>query len=268
MPHAPILIPAVAGERAARTRSTVAAMREAARRAVAAGVDCVVVISPHAPRQSEAFGIRTGERLRGTLVAFGAPEEVVDVPNDTALAAQIARQAAGRGVPTRPIDDMALDHGTIVPLWFVAEAGWRGPVVAAGLSLTDHFKVVEFGRAVADAATGTGRRLAFIASGDMSHRLTLGAPCGYDARGAEFDRWLIDTLRRGGFRELLDFRQDLEEAAAQDALDSVLVALGATGFSTNGAEVLNYDGPFGVGYGVAILSSEAAPSVEEPCLRH
>ena len=154
-------------------------------------------------------------------------------------------------MPTRPIDDLALDHGTIVPLWFVAEAGWRGPVVAAGLSLTDHFKVVEFGEAIADAAASTSRRLAFIASGDMSHRLTLGAPCGYDARGAEFDRWLIDTLRRGGCRELLDFRQDLEEAAAQDALDSVLVALGATGFNANGAEVLNYDGPFGVGYGVA-----------------
>ena len=63
----------------------------------------------------------------------------------------------------------------------------------------------------------------------------------------------MGTLRRGGYRELLDFRQDLEEAAAEDALDSVLVALGATGFNANGTEVLNYDGPFGVGYGVAIL---------------
>ena len=95
--------------------------------------------------------------------------------------------------------------------------------MAAGLSLTNHFKVVEFGEAIADAAASLGRRVAFIASGDMSHRLTLGAPCGFDARGAEFDRWLMDTLRRGGYRELLDFRQDLEDAAAEDALDSVLV---------------------------------------------
>ena len=67
MPHAPILIPAVAGERAARIRSTIAAMREAVRRAIATDADVVVVISPHAPRKPEAFGIWTGERLRGTL---------------------------------------------------------------------------------------------------------------------------------------------------------------------------------------------------------
>ena len=264
MPHAPILIPAVAGERSARIRSTIAAMREAARRAVASGADTVVVVSPHAPRKPETFGIWTGQRLRGTLEAFGAPEEGVDLPNDATLGAQIAHQAAQRGVRARPIADLTLDHGTVVPLWYVAEAGWQGPVVAAGLSLTDHFKVVEFGEAIADAAANLGRHVAFIASGDMSHRLTLGAPCGFDARGAEFDRWLMDTLRRGGYRELLNFRQDLEDAAAEDALDSVLVGLGATGFNANGTEVLNYDGPFGVGYGVAILYSKVVPSFAKP----
>ncbi len=78
-------------------------------------------------------------------------------------------------------------------------------------------------------------------------------------RGAEFDEWLIGTLRRGGYRELLDFSPDLEKVAEEDALDSVLVALGATGSNPNGTEVLSYEGPFGVGYGVAILYSEVLP---------
>jgi aromatic ring-opening dioxygenase LigB subunit len=268
MPHAPILIPAVAGERVVRIQSTIAAMREAAQCAVAAGADAVVVISPHAPREAEEFGIWTDERLRGTLRAFGAPEESVDFQNDVTLAAQIAYQAAQRGVPTRPITDLPLDHGTVVPLWFVAEAGWHGPVVATGLSLRDHLKVVEFGEAIAAAAIGVGKRVAFIASGDMSHRLTSGAPCGFDARGAEFDQWLIGALRRGRYRELLDFSPDLERAAAEDALDSVLVAFGAIGFNATGTEILSYDGPFGVGYGVAILYSEAVPRSQNLWLRH
>jgi MEMO1 family protein len=70
---------------------------------------------------------------------------------------------------------------------------------------------------------------------------------------------LIGTLRRGGHRELLDFSPELKEAAEEDALDSVMVALGATGFNATGTEVLSYEGPFGVGYGVAILYSEAVP---------
>jgi len=169
MPHAPILIPSVARERVGRIQSTVAAMRETARRAAATVADAVVIISPHAPREPEAFGIWTGERLRGTLKAFGAPEERVDFQNDATLAAQIAHHAAQRGMRIEPITDLALDHGTVVPLWFVGEA------------------------------------------------------------------------------------------AEEDALDSLLVALGATGFNANGTEVLSYEGPFGVGYGVAILYSEVVP---------
>ena len=262
MPHAPVLIPSVGLDRAGRIESTVAAMREAAGSGAATNADAVVVISPHAPREPEAFGIWTGERLRGTLEAFGAPAEGVDFQNDVTFAAQIAHHAAKRGMRTRPVADLALDHGSVVPLWFFAETGWRGPVVAAGLSLADHFKVVEFGEAIAEAGACAGRRVALIASGDMSHRL--GVRRAFDPRGAEFDHWLINTLRRGSYRELLDFSPDLEEAAEEDALDTLLVALGATGFSADGNEFLSYEAPFGVGYGVAILHSEAPPHSEKP----
>ncbi len=153
----------------------------------------------------------------------------------------------------------------MVPLWFFAETGWRGPVVAAGLSLADHFKVVEFGEAIADAGACAGRCVALIASGDMSHRL--GVRREFDPRGAEFDHWLIGALRRGSYREVLDFSPDLEEAAEEDALDTLLVALGATGFSADGNEFLSYEAPFGVGYGVAILHFEAPPHLEKPWLR-
>jgi MEMO1 family protein len=268
MPHAPVLIPSVGRERMERLESTVAAIREAARRAVATRPDALVLVSPHAPREPETFGIWAGERLQGTLRAFGAPEAGVDFQNDEALAAKIAQSAAQRDVPTRRITGLALDHGAVVPFWFFAEAGWRGPAVTATLSLTDHFKVVEFGEAIADAATRTGRRVAIIASGDMSHRLTLSARCGFDARGTEFDQWLLDTLRRRRCRDLLRFSPDLEEAAQEDALDSMLVGFGATGFKTDCTEVLSYEAPFGVGYGVAILYSEAVPRSEQPWLGH
>ena len=67
---------------------------------------------------------------------------------------------------------------------------------------------------------------------------------------------MLDTLRRGEYEGLLKLDPGLMMEAAEDALDSVLVAVGAVGFSSTGAEVLNYERPFGVGYGVAILYSE------------
>ena len=159
---------------------------------------------------------------------------------------------------TETISEGELDHGAVVPLLFVAEAGWRSPIVILSLDLGEDRNVVNFGEAVAQAAEDTGRRVAFIASGDMSHRLTPNAPYGFDPRGAKFDQWLVSRLRRGAYRELLSFSADLKEAAGEDALDSVLVALGATAFKTTGSELLSYESPFGVGYAVAILYAEVA----------
>jgi MEMO1 family protein len=123
------------------------------------------------------------------------------------------------------VTDLDLDHGTEVLLWFLAEAGWNNRVVALSLSLDHNLNVVELGAVIAEAAKDIGRRVAFIASDDMSHRLTSGPP--FEARGSEFDHWLLVTLRRGEHHELLDFNPDLREAAAEDALDAVLVAMGA-----------------------------------------
>jgi MEMO1 family protein len=260
LPHAPILVPGVGGGGESDAASSVSAMREAARRAVATQPDALILISPHSPRLPESFGIWVGERLRGSLEMFGFPNRAVDLPVDSLFAARIASVSVQHGLRRVSISESALDYGATVPLWFFAEAGWSGPVVVLGLSSLGRSGFVRLGETIAQAARSLGRRVALIGSGDMSHRLTADAPFGFDSRGAEFDQWFIKTLRCGEYRNLLEFDPELEKEAAQDALDSVLVAAGAVGFSAAGAELLHYEGPFGVGYGVAILYSEESLS--------
>jgi AmmeMemoRadiSam system protein A len=60
-------------------------------------------------------------------------------------------------------------------------------------------------------------------------------------------------LRAGDYRKLPGFDPNLQDLAAEDAVDSTLVAASAVNWNSAGHEVLNYEGPFGVGYGVAIL---------------
>jgi AmmeMemoRadiSam system protein A len=50
---------------------------------------------------------------------------------------------------------------------------------------------------------------------------------------------------------------NLRVLAAEDAADSTVIAASAVDWKTSGHEVLNYEGPFGVGYGVAVLFEEA-----------
>jgi aromatic ring-opening dioxygenase LigB subunit len=163
-----------------------------------------------------------------------------------------------QGQETWMIEDAELDHGAVVPLWFLAEAGWNGPTMVVSLCHPGQADVVTFGMALRQAAYDAGGRVAFLASGDMSHRLTPEAPCGFEPRAAAFDRWLVETVRAGDYQGLLQPDPALESLAGEDALDSILVATGATDFHSSGHEMLSYEGPFGVGYGVAILFDAAA----------
>jgi aromatic ring-opening dioxygenase LigB subunit len=251
MPHAPIVIPAVAGADQARVRATTTACRTAARRLLTHSPRTLVVVSPHAPRQPTAFGVWTGDRLRGDLAAFGVPA-TIDLANDTATATGIERAAAALGVATWRIPPRPLDHGALVPLWFLVEAGWHGPTCVTSLpGESPSGTLATFGRAIRGVLGA--RPSVLVASGDMSHRLQPGAPAGFDPRAHEFDDWLRQLVAVGRLESVASIDASLRALAAEDAADSVLVAAGAIAGERHGCRVLSYEHPFGVGYLVAIL---------------
>ena len=140
-----------------------------------------------------------------------------------------------------------------MPLWFLAEAGWAGPTVVLSLNYPEDGGLSKLGEAIAAAAHAFHRRIAIVASGDMSHRLTPNAPCGFHPQAHQFDETFIRLIRDGDYHEIGNIDPELRELAAEDAVDSTLVAAAAVDWRTTGHKVLNYEGPFGVGYGVAIL---------------
>ena len=272
MPHAPVLIPDVVGDRAAAAQASGRAMRAAAARVVSSQPETLVLISPHSPRRPGAFGIWAGERLQGTFAQFNAPGVQVSLPNDAPFARQIVAEAGKRGLATWMIRDQTLDHGALVPLWFLAQAGWTGPTVI--LSLTDRADtgLVALGEAIAAAARASGRRVAIVASGDMSHRLAPNAPCGFHPQAHQFDETFMALIRNGDYHGIETITPNLRELAAEDAVESTLIAAAAVDWKTTGGEVLNYAAPFGVGYGVAVLFSEQStpanpppPPGQDPC---
>jgi AMMECR1 domain-containing protein/aromatic ring-opening dioxygenase LigB subunit len=254
MPHAPILVPGVGGDNLAKVEATARAMKTVARHALAARPESIVVISPHSPRRSGSFGIWRLARVRGSMSQFGSPQEGVDLPFDRKFADRLEVEAGLRGLKTWGITDEELDHGALVPLCYLASQGWDGPTVVVGLDYPDEGGLDELGQAIAATAAGLRRRTAVIASGDMSHRLVPAAPAGYDPEAHRFDEEFVGLLRRGEFGELRHINPILQERAAEDVMDPTRVALAASGLTAAGHhEVLSYEGPFGVGYCVAIL---------------
>lgn len=263
LPHAPILVPGVGGHRPLGAGATVRAMESVSHRVVQRRPDAVVLISPHSPRRLGAFGIWAGPRIAGSLEAFDAPDAAVDLPGDAVLARAIEREAVARGLRLWHIHDRDVDHGTVVPLWHLAHGGWKGATVVLSLNHPGEGGLAELGAAIAASARQTGRRIAVVASGDMSHRLTPGAPGGFDPQAQEFDHEFIRLLRRGAYRDVPQLDSGLQERAGEDVVDSTVIALAAADWSSTGHEVLSYEGPFGVGYGVAVLFDPGRSVAEE-----
>src|SRR5687768_7783332 len=143
MCHAPIVVPEVVGPRGEACANSTAAMRAVAQRVHASKPDVVVVLSPHTPRPRSAFSLLAADRVRGDFGDFGAPHVAIDLPSSADARARIERAAKKHHVDVEPLTHGGrrpsvdgrdhLDHGALVPLAFLVEAGWRGPTVVMGL---------------------------------------------------------------------------------------------------------------------------------------
>lgn len=254
LPHPPIAVPDVGAHFAAASLATTTNSREVARRLVRARPDRIALVSPHAPRRAGSFGIWSGGELRGDLEMFQAPAARVALPNDTDLCAELAGAAARAGLATWPIPPGLLDHGSVVPLWFLCEAGWAGPTVVLSLPAdADLSQCTRFGTALAEACESREACTALIASGDGTHRARPGAPAGYAPRAIEFDQHLGAILAAGDLRAVHDIDPALRSLAAEDTCESLGVIAAAIDHVGRRPEVLSQEHPFGVGYTVAIL---------------
>jgi AmmeMemoRadiSam system protein A len=227
--------------------------------------DTIVLMSPHATAHRDAFTVTTTTRLRGDLGGFGAPSVVHDVPGDPALAAAILAEADAAGIPavartgTPPVTSDELDHGALVPMAFLDRAG-RWPLVELSLSWLPYETHRRFGEVVALAAAAAGRRVAFVASGDCSHRLKPGAPAGFSPRAPLFDEQLVALLRAGDFEGLSLIDPLLVEAAGECGLRSFITLGGFLSGREFEPHLLAYEGPWGVGYASAVYATPGALS--------
>jgi AmmeMemoRadiSam system protein A/AmmeMemoRadiSam system protein B len=249
------MVPEVGGQSIAQVRHSIDAMAELTRRIIRSGAETVVLISPHAPLDAQAFVAYHTPQLHGNFANFRAPDAQVEFPLDEELLKAITQAAATHDYEVVALDNYTLDHGSSVPLYFLARNGWRGRVVALGYSFLSNEDHLRFGNCIRKAADSVGRSVAFVASGDLSHRLKPAAPAGYNPAAHRFDDEVVDAIHHNSPARIIDIDQDLRRTAGECGYRSMLVALGATEGLPRACEVLHYEAPFGVGYLVAQLTN-------------
>jgi len=248
-PHPPILIPSIGQNNLSEINSTVKAMNNLGSEIKEKEIETIIIISPHSPMQMGFMSIVGTKCLKGDFLQFG-DDTSMSFENDIDLGLNIKKIANMRNIPVEIINSgTALDHGAMVPLYFLAKHNPKIKIVLIAFSYLDYQKHFEFGEIIYEAAESIDEKIALVASGDLSHRLTPAAPASYSPRGKEFDELLVRLLEDNNISEILNLDSDLIEDAGECGLRSIIILLGALSILEDYQfQKLSYEGPFGVGY--------------------
>ncbi len=252
VPHPPMIVPEVGRGSEKQIEKTIQAYEKVADEIAALKPDTIIISSPHSVMYSDYFHISPGKGAVGSFAEFGASQVKFDVRYDEELVNLVAAHAEESGFPAGTLGEKRpeLDHGTMVPLWFILKKYKDFKLVRTGLSGYDLLKHYEFGMMFRDAVEELGRRVVYVASGDLSHKLQDYGPYGFAEEGPVYDKRIMDVCSDGRFGELFDFDENFCEKAAECGHKSFVIMAGALDGRDVEATQYSHEDVTGVGYGI------------------
>lgn len=253
MPHPPLAVDGVGNESDKNIiQKTLSSYEHIAKEIASISPDTIIVSSPHSVLYSDYFHISPGHGTNGDFGAFGS-DVSISVDYDADFVDDLCRFCADSRFPAGTEGEMepALDHGTMVPLFFINKYYTDYNLVRislSGLGLNDHYTFGKFIKKVSDVSN---KKIVFIASGDLSHYQKEDGPYGYRPEGPKYDDMLMETLRKGDLSELLSFDSHFLNRAGECGHRSFCIMAGAIYDEELDIQVLSHEAPFGVGYGFA-----------------
>lgn len=252
VPHPPMIVPAVGRGSEKQIQKTIDAYEQVADEIAALAPETIIITSPHSVMYADYFHISPGKGAKGDFGRFRAAQVCFDEEYDRELVNELADIARGQGFPAGVMGerDKRLDHGTMVPLYFIRRKYTGAKIVRIGLSglpLSEHYR---FGQMIREAVDRLGRKAVFVASGDLSHKLQDYGPYGFAEEGPQYDARIMDVCSRAAFGELFDFDETFCDRAAECGHRSFVIMAGAFDGLAVKATQLSHEDVTGVGYGI------------------
>lgn len=247
-PHPPLLIPTIGQEALKKVKKTQQAMQKLEEDMYLTRPDILIIISPHGGSFDDAFALNVCPRYETDLREFGDLTTKLTFAGEMTLATQISEAAKLHNLSLTMVSEPRLDHGAAVPLSqltaHLPEIKLL-PISFCGLDWKTH---LNFGYLIKEQIMISNKRVAVIASGDLSHSLNSDAPAGFNAAGAEFDRKVQELLAANNTAGLLQLDSQLVHDAAECGFRSLLILLGILKNVEYVYQQYNYESPLGVGY--------------------
>jgi len=251
LPHPPLAVEEVGRESVAQIKLTIDSYLEVAKEISELKPDTIVISSPHAPLYSDCFFMPKESILEGSFSRFGTASVSFKEEVDIELINEIESISKSIDFPAYKLDmSGGLDHGTMVPLYFIRKYLSNFKIVVIGLSGISLDANYKMGTIIKKAIDNLDRRVVYVASGDLSHKLKEDGPYGFVKEGPIYDEKIIDVMKEAKFEELLKFDEDLLEKAAECGHRSFIIMSGALENTKVKPRFYSHQDVTGVGYGI------------------
>ncbi|MCP1110191.1 AmmeMemoRadiSam system protein A [Ohessyouella blattaphilus] len=252
VPHPPLIIPEVGEGKERGVAEITTAFHHVAERISEQKPETIIVISPHQIMYRDYFHISPGKRAKGDFWDYGAEGITISADYDREFIANLEKLAIARDFPagTEGEQTKRLDHGTMIPLYFINKYYRDYQVVRiglSGLSLTEHYTL---GQIIKETVQVLEKDVVIIASGDLSHRLKDSGPYGYNPAGPKYDQQIMEVMGSADFEKLFDFSETFLDEAGECGHRAFTIMAGTLDRTAVSSDALAYQGPFGVGYGI------------------
>lgn len=253
-PHSPLLVPRIGKEKRNELEATIRAYEALGERIYALGIETIILISPHAPTYADAFSANISESYMGTVKAFGDHETAVRFPSDILVLDRIQRSIRSRtDIAFKLTTSEELDYGSTIPLLLLQRTIANVQIVPISPSQLNARAHIDFGKALKDTLHENNKRIAIIASADLSHKLNKDAPAGFSVEGPAFDATMRSKIATMDIEGILSMDPEAIEAAGQCGHRPILILLGILEGMNVDVTELCYEAPFGVGYLTAMI---------------
>ncbi len=248
VPHSPLLIPSIGKEHREKLDATIAAFAEIEQALYLTKADTLCIIAPHGIRYTDAYSINLNKTYIGTFKTFGDFSTMVTAKSDFLLIDHIQRKMRVEGVPFTLTSNEEIDYGFSVPIALLTTHLTDWKLIPVTPSMHDGKSHFEFGVGLKRILHAEQRRVAVIASADLSHKVNEFSTGGSTEAGIAFDQTVCDAASRNDATPLMALGPDVTETVAQCGYRPILVLLGAINEINVKPKQVCYEAPFGVGY--------------------
>ncbi len=227
-PHGDELIPRIAGKDGRLAAESTKGMRRLASEMKDARPDTIVIASPHNLRLMNNIGVVIAENSSGKVGSRGA-EISLRARCDVKLARELLTASEKAALPvvganygtfSGELSNMAMDWGTLIPLWFFLKLNRLKSRIIIVTPCRDIplEQNLRFGMTVGAVAEASEKRVAFVASADQAHAHDAKGPYGFSPKARTYDAAVVRAIERGRLSDILKLDPEMVEEAKPDSL--------------------------------------------------